>query len=142
MMLIVERQFLIFVTFIFTVPLLIPHMASLFMNSLLILICCQYLLWSIILLVLIIIIKNKGLRREKDITGLLKVTVKAGFLVEAYASREIFGFEVDLLGSTIIPTTVKNKFRECFSMHLDSLINHSLYICCFFHICFLFDFFH
>ena len=44
--------------------------------------------------------KKKELEREGDITGLLEVTVMGGCLMERDASREPFGFEMDVLGST------------------------------------------
>ena len=43
---------------------------------------------------------------EKDITGLLEVTVAGGYLMEGYGSRETFDFAMDLLISARRPTTV------------------------------------
>ena len=54
---------------------------------------------------------------EGDITGLIEVTVKGGFLMERYASRESFGFEMDVLGSTRRPTTV-NKLDVIVLQHI------------------------
>ena len=52
------------------------------------------------LLGLSILKKDKKLERDRDITGLLEVTVQVGFLMEIYASREAFVFSTDLIGST------------------------------------------
>ena len=53
--------------------------------------------------------KKKKLSKERDITGLLEVTVQGIFLMEKYASKEAFGFERDVIGSTRRCTSV-NKF--------------------------------
>ena len=52
------------------------------------------------LLDLSILQKKKKLSREGDITGLLEVTVQGSCLMEKYASREAFGFERFVIGST------------------------------------------
>ena len=43
---------------------------------------------------------------EKDITGLLEVTVTGVYLMEGYGSRETFYFAMDVLISARRPTTV------------------------------------
>ena len=53
--------------------------------------------------------KKKNLSREGDITGLLEVTVQGSYLMEKYASREAFGFAMDVIGSTR-RCTIVNKF--------------------------------
>ena len=92
-----ERQFLLTVPFIFPVPLLVPHRVELFLTSLSTVLHCQPLFWSILLLVLSILLKNKELKREEDITGMLEVTVTEGCLMGLYASREPFNFEMEIL---------------------------------------------
>ena len=52
--------------------------------------------------------KDKKLEREEYITSLIEVTVQGGWLTDIYASIEAFGFVMDVLGSTIRPTIVKN----------------------------------
>ena len=54
---------------------------------------------------------------EGDITGLIEVTVEVGFLMQIDASREDFGFSMDVLGSTIRPTTV-NKLAVIVFQHI------------------------
>ena len=53
------------------------------------------------------ILINKELRREGGTSGLLEVTVMEGNPMEGDASREPFGFAMDLLGPTRRPTTEK-----------------------------------
>ena len=60
------------------------------------------------LLDLRILPKKKKLNREGDTTGLLEVTVHGSCLMEKYASREAFGYAMDLIGSTRGCTIVKN----------------------------------
>ena len=76
-----ERYFLLDVSFIFPVPLLVSHRTGIFLTSFLIVIHCQPLLWRNLLLVIGILLKNKELKREEDITGLLEVTVTEGCLM-------------------------------------------------------------
>ena len=44
--------------------------------------------------------KNKKLKREGDITGLLEVTVEGIFQIKIDASQEAFGVAMDVIGST------------------------------------------
>ena len=60
-------------------------------------------------MVLRIRIKKNHLRREGGITRLLEVTAMEGYLMEKYSSREPFGFEMTLLGSTRRPTNVNKS---------------------------------
>ena len=103
-----DRQFLLTAPFIFPAPLLVPYRAAPFMTSLSTVLHCQPLLWRILLLVLGILLKNKELRREGGIPGLLEVTVTVGYPMEGDASRKPFGFAVAVLGSTRRPTNVKS----------------------------------
>ena len=57
--------------------------------------------------------KKKKLNSEGDITGLLEVTVQVSLLMEIDASREAFGFERDVIGSTR-RFTIVNKFIVIF----------------------------
>ena len=118
-----EIHFLLSVPFIFSVPLLVPHRTAIFLTSLSTVICRQPLLWQNTLLVLSILLKNKELKREEDITGLLEVIAMEGCLMEGDDSRELFGFAMAVLSSTRRPTTVKVG-RDCFATHLDSLVHH------------------
>ena len=90
--LMVERQFLLAVTFIFPVLFLVPHKAALFMTSLSTVLRHQPLFLNIILLVISVLLKKKELSREEDITVILEVTVTEGCPMEGDASREPFGF--------------------------------------------------
>ena len=58
--------------------------------------------------------KEKKLDREGDITGLIEVNFQGGFLLKRYASREAFGFEMNVLGLTRRPTTgwFQNHMRK------------------------------
>ena len=76
MRLMLERKFLLIVTFIFPVPLLLPHKTALLLTTLSIVLHCQPLRWRILILILSILLENKEPRREVDITELLEVTVK------------------------------------------------------------------
>ena len=88
-----ERQFLLAVTLVFIALSLVPHRAALFLTSLSIALHRQPLLWWYILLVCSILLKKKYLKKEEDITGLLKVTVTEGCIMEVDSSRETFGFQ-------------------------------------------------
>ena len=70
-----ERQFLLAITFIFPIPVLVPHRAALVIISLITVLHCQPLLFCILLLVISILMKNKELGREEGITRLLEFTV-------------------------------------------------------------------
>ena len=50
--------------------------------------------------------KNKELKREEYITGLLDFTVTGVYLMEGDASRKLFDFEMSVPTSTIRPTTI------------------------------------
>ena len=52
--------------------------------------------------------KKKKLSREGDITGSLEVIVQGSCLMEKDASREVFGFARDIIGSTRGCTIVDN----------------------------------
>ena len=54
--------------------------------------------------------KKKKLSREQDITGLLEVNVQGSRLMEIDASRETFGFERYVIGSTRRCTIVDKFF--------------------------------
>ena len=56
---------------------------------------------------LIYFLKNKDIKREEDITGLLEVTVLEGCLLGGDSSRESFCFAMSVLSSTRRTTTVK-----------------------------------
>ena len=87
MRLMLERQFLIAMKFIFPVPLLVKQSKEIFMTSLSIVIHFKPQLWQILLLVICIFLKKKELSREGGITGILEVTVTEGYLMEGYGSR-------------------------------------------------------
>ena len=103
--LMIERQFLLSVSFISPVLYLVPHRAKLFLNSLLTLLYHQPLLQRYIHLVHRIIIKKIDINRGKDITGLLDVTVIEGYIMEGYTSRKPFVFSMAVCSLTRIPTT-------------------------------------
>ena len=74
-----ERHFLLSVPLILPLSILLPDGAEIFMTS--------HLLWWNIILVISILMKKKDLKREKDIIGLLEVTVTEGYLMKGYDSR-------------------------------------------------------
>ena len=57
--------------------------------------------------------KKKKLSKEGDITGSLEVTVQGSCLIEKDASREAFGFAMDVTGSTR-KCTIVDKFIVIF----------------------------
>ena len=57
--------------------------------------------------------KEKKLKREGDITGVLEVTFQGIFLMEIDASIEAFVFERDVIGSTR-RCTIVDKFSFSF----------------------------
>ena len=73
-----ERQFLLAVPLIFSVDYPVPHREEIFMTSLPTVLHCKILLWRYLILVIIILLKNKYLRREEYITGMLYVTLIEG----------------------------------------------------------------
>ena len=105
---ILERQFRLAVPLIFTVLLLVPQRAALFLTSLSTVLHSWPLLWWVLLLVLNILLKKKYRKRVGGITVLQEVTVMEGCLMEGYASIEPFGIAISVIGSTRRPTTVKN----------------------------------
>ena len=64
--------------------LLVSHIEALCMTSISILLHRQTTFWRILLLVIIILLKNKELKMEEDITGLLEVAAMQGYLMEGY----------------------------------------------------------
>ena len=64
MRLIVERHFILDVPFIFSVPLIVPHKAELFLTSLSTVLNLQPLPWRALMLVISTLIKNKELSME------------------------------------------------------------------------------
>ena len=67
---------------------------------------CYLFLW-VLNLVFRTQLKKKELNRDEGITGLLEVIILEAYLMEVDTSRKPFGFEIYVLGSTIIPTAVK-----------------------------------
>ena len=144
MRLMIDRQFLLAVQFIFPFPSLVPHRAELFMTSISTMLHRQPLLWRYILLVHSILLKNKELKREEDITGLLKVIVTEFYLMEWWASREPFYFSMTVLSSTRSPTTVNTCAVTALQLILTPLFITvdifalvvpliSSYVCCLLH---------
>ena len=81
-----ERQFIISVTLIFPVLVFVLQRLELSPTSLSTLLHWQPLLWCITLLSLRILLKNKEIRRDGGITGLMYVTEIGGYLMEVYES--------------------------------------------------------
>ena len=81
-----ERQFIISVTLIFPVLVFVLQRLELSPTSLSTLLHWQPLLWCITLLSLRILLKNKEIRTDGGITGLMYVTEIGGYLMEVYES--------------------------------------------------------
>ena len=77
-----ERRFLLTISFIFTIPLLVLHRVVLFITSTSTVLHCQPLRWRNLLLVLSIMLKKKEIKREKDIIKGLNFTVTEFFIME------------------------------------------------------------
>ena len=76
--------------------------------------------------------KNKELSWEGDITGLLEFTVQGSCLLEIDVYREAFGFETDVMISTIKGFTIVDKFivivLECIMIH--SFVSLDMFFVC------------
>ena len=139
MRLVKGRQFILAMHFIFTNMLLLPQRSALFPTKISTVLHRLPILQWLLLLDLIILLKKKKLEREGDITGLIEVTVMGVCIMERDASREPFGFAMDVLGSTrkIILSTIW-PWLLCYT----SWLPRSSPLTCLllpFHICLLFD---
>ena len=76
--------------------------------------------------------KKKKPSWEGYITGLLEVTVQGSCLTERYSYREAFGFETDVMVSTIKGCTIVDMFivivLECIMTHL--FVSHDIFVVC------------
>ena len=79
-----DRQLIIDIPFIVTFLSIITHRAALFMTSLSTMLHLQPLLWWNVLFYQSILLKNKELKRDEYITGLLEVTLTEGYIMEEY----------------------------------------------------------
>ena len=79
-----DRQLIIDIPFIVTFLSIITYRAALFMTSLSTMLHLQPLLWRNVLYYQSILLKNKELKRDEYITGLLEVTLTEGYIMEEY----------------------------------------------------------